>query len=86
MPVWRLTITQRPNNKFLCIAGAWGFMTENVKGIGHIFILGISINSEGKKDICILFPGNGLGCNGLVGFGCILVLLLSILRICVHSS
>ena len=43
-------------------------MTENVKRIGHIYILGISVNSEGKKDICILFPGNGLGCNGWFGW------------------
>lgn len=68
MPVWRLTITRRPNNHFLNIAGAWGFMTENVQGIGQIFNLGHKHKQRWKKDICILFPGNGFGCNGLVGW------------------
>ena len=42
-------------------------MTENVKGIGQI-PGGHKHKQRRKKDICILFPGNGFGCNGLVGF------------------
>ena len=63
MLIWRLTITQRPNNHFLRIAGAWSFTTENVKGIGQIFYFGHKHKQAMEKDICILFPGNGFGCN-----------------------
>ena len=66
MPIWRLTIIRRPKNNFLSIAGAWGFMTENVKRIGQE-ILGHMHKPRRKKDICILFPGNGCWCNGLAG-------------------
>ena len=68
MLIWRLTITQRPNNHFLRIAGAWSFTTENVKGIGQIFYFGHKHKQAMEKGIAYYSQVMVSGVIGLVGW------------------